>query len=423
MDPSARAGAWQQFRSALRAGDAAAVRGLLESSPELRARINDPIGDFGARPVHLAAAHPAVMDVLLDHGADINLRTDWANGPFSVLDRAPEDAARYYLSRGAILTPHAAARFGWIEELRAILDADPEAVHDRGGDGQQPLHFAATRQVVDLLLDRGADIDARCVDHRSTPAQYALVDRPEICRWLLERGATSDIFMSARLGDGALIDRLIDEDPACLSARINAPGYPPVPPFSIYCWTLGWYLSPHEVARRFDQPAAYERLWQRSDNRVHLLVACSQADRATAMQMVAANPSLIADLSPADHALLAFSQFYGRTDAVHLMLDLGFDPLATGVDGGTLLHAACWRGDVAIVQRLLDEHRDRIDLNGRDPTHDSPPLGWAAHGSVHCRARGGDYPAVIRALVAAGADLSTAGNDHVLQQLLSASQR
>ena len=64
--------------------------------------------------------------------------------------------------------------------------------------------------IAEFLLDRGADIDARCIDHKSTPAQYALVDRPEVCRRLLERGATPDIFMAARLGDLALAARLID---------------------------------------------------------------------------------------------------------------------------------------------------------------------------------------------------------------------
>src|SRR5690606_23835422 len=111
----------------------------------------------------------------------------------------------------------------------------PEAVNEKGGDGQRPLHFSKTREIVDLLLGCGADIDARCVDHHSTAAQYALRDRPGICRYLLERGATPDIFMAARLGDLALIARLIDDDPSCLAARINAPDYAPVPPFSIYC--------------------------------------------------------------------------------------------------------------------------------------------------------------------------------------------
>lgn len=408
--PTAPDSLTRRFVAALKTGDAPAVQQTLSESPALRPCINEPIGAFGARPVHLAAAHPAVMDVLLEHGADINLRTDWANGPFSVLDSAPEEAVRHYIARGALLTPHAAARLGWVDELRAILDADPTAVHEKGGDGQQPLHFAATRAIVDLLLDRGADIDARCVDHRSTPAQYAIDTRPDICRYLLQRGATADIFMAACLGDGALINRLADADPACLAARINASGYDPVPPFSIYCWKLGWYLSPHEVARQHDQPDAFDLLWQRSDDRVRLLVACSLGDAARARQLADGNPTLLKTLKPDDHALLPFSVFYGRAVSAGLMLDLGFDPNARGTEGGTVLHMACWRGDVTLVRLLLERYRDRFDLDLRDPTHDSPPLGWAALGSVHCRAPDGDYAGVIRALAQAGADLTVTAN-------------
>jgi len=44
-----------------------------------------------------------------------------------------------------------------------------------GGPGQQPLHEAKTVAIAEFLLDRGAGVDVRCIDHQSTPAQYALV--------------------------------------------------------------------------------------------------------------------------------------------------------------------------------------------------------------------------------------------------------
>ena len=90
------------------------------------------------------------------------------------------------------------------------------------------------------------------------------------------------------------------------------------------------------------------------------------------------------------------------------MLRLGFDPAAPGVDGGSALHAACWVGSVQMVERLLA--RGGVPLDARDPTHQSTPLGWAAFGSVHRRARGADYSAVVDRLVAAGADITAVGN-------------
>lgn len=65
-------------------------------------------------------------------------------------------------------------------------------------------------------------------------------------------------------------------------------------------------------------------------------------------------------------------------------------------------------GDVEFVDMLL--RRGRVPIDGRDPVHLSTPLGWAAFGSVHRRASGGDYPAVVDRLIAAGADVKAPGN-------------
>ena len=70
---------------------------------------------------------------------------------------------------------------------------------------------------------------------------------------------------------------------------------------------------------------------------------------------------------------------------------------------------------LVIPPALLESHvrllaRGGVSLDARDPTHDSTPLGWAAFGSVHRRARGGDYAGVVDRLVAAGADVTAVGN-------------
>ena len=113
-------------------------------------------------------------------------------------------------------------------------------------------------------------------------------------------------------------------------------------------------------------------------------------------------------LTREDHGRLAVTIFYEHFPAAEAMLTLGFDPAAPGIDGGTALHAACWVGNVRMVERLL-EHGG-VALDARDSTHLSTPLGWTAFGSVHRRARGADYPAVAERLVAAGADITAVGN-------------
>ena len=71
-----------------------------------------------------------------------------------------------------------------------------------------PLHFAATPKIARVLVERGAEIDIRDIDHESTAAQYAIPKRPEVCRYLLEQGAKPDIFMVCVLGDVALARKL-----------------------------------------------------------------------------------------------------------------------------------------------------------------------------------------------------------------------
>jgi ankyrin repeat protein len=405
------------FRDAVSHGDVSTVRRLL-GLPHVKEQVNTPMFEFGQRPAHVAAKDAPMLEALIAAGADLNLKSEWENGPYTVLDNASEETARFLVSRGVKLTPNAAARLGWIDELRQLLAAEPALVHARGGDGQQPLHEAATVAIADLLLDRGADVNARCIDHKSTPAQYALAKRPAICRRLLERGAGADIFMPARLGDVALATRVLDADPQAIAARVNEPGYAPVPPFHIYCWTLGFGLSPHDVALRFGHRDVFDLLVQRSPAHVRFINTVLAGDEAGARSLIDQDPSILSSLTPADHSRLAHAIFDGRRQAAHLMLRLGFDETAGGVDGGTALHAACWAGDVELVEALL--HRGRVSVESRDPVHLSTPLGWAAFGSVHRRAPGGDYSAVVDRLIAAGADVSAPGNGEPLSLIAMA---
>jgi ankyrin repeat protein len=100
------------------------------------------------------------------------------------------------------------------------------------------------------------------------------------------------------------------------------------------------------------------------------------------------------------------------------MLRLGFDEAAGGVDRGTGLHAACWMGDEEMVEAIL--RRGRVPVESGDPVHLSTPLGWAAFGLVHRNADGGDDPAVIDRLVAAGADIKAPGNGEPLSLIAMA---
>jgi ankyrin repeat protein len=51
-----------------------------------------------------------------------------------------------------------------VEQIRKILDEHSELVHERDETGATALHYAAfdgLREIVELLLDRGAEINSR----------------------------------------------------------------------------------------------------------------------------------------------------------------------------------------------------------------------------------------------------------------------
>jgi len=401
----------QELRAAgeaLMTGNADELRRLLAGSEFLRSQINAPHFDFGRRAIHCAAKNAALIDVLIEFGADPNVKSDWDKGPYVPLDDANEESARHLIARGAVLTPNVAARLGWIKELREILDQDPAAVHQRGGDGKTPLHEAATAEIVDLLIDRGAVVDERCIDHKSTPVQYALVSRPAVCRRLLDRGAAPDIFVAAALGDVELAEKILQADASAAGARVDFDGYAPVPPFNIYCWELGWYKSPRQVALEAGHSAVAELIDRHADERMRLVDAAWAGDADAARAILKASPKIVSQLPAQDHKLLAHAAHLRLDAAFFLMLELGFDPMATGLDGGTALHQAAWTGAADLTEPLLKT--GKCDLEQRDPTHGGTPLSWAAHGSVHCRHEKGDYPRVVEILIMAGARLDVLAN-------------
>lgn len=165
----------EQLAAAVRASNARRVERVLEEHPELRGQLNEPMHNYGGLPAILAAVQRtdrATVDVLLHAGADINARgKSWAGGR-SVLDECAPEMAQFLIERGAKIDAHSAARLGMLETLREFLDADPALVRAQGEGGQTPLHFASTIEIAQLLLERGADINARDLLHESTPAQH-----------------------------------------------------------------------------------------------------------------------------------------------------------------------------------------------------------------------------------------------------------
>ena len=397
----------EALAAAVKAGDAARVRGVLDRYPELQSKLDDPMpdGPFGATPLlgAVSRGNREMIDVLLHAGADINARSHWWAGSFGVLDDHG-GLAPFLIARGAVVDAHAAARLGILDRLQELIAADPGLVHARGGDGQTPLHFAATVEIAEYLLEHGADIDARDIDHESTPAQWMLRDRQDVARYLVTCGCRTDILMAAALGHLELVRRHLDADPTCIRLSVSEEDFPKQDPRSggtIYNWTLDRDKTAHAVARRFGHEDVFRLLMDRSPDELKLVVACELGEDAIVQDLLARRPSLVETLSESDRRRLAHAARDDDIAAVKRMLAAGWPVDVRGQHGGTPLHWAAWRGDSEMVREVL---RRGAPVDVRDHDYDGTPLHWAIYASVHgWHPDRGDYAGAVEELIRAGA--------------------
>ena len=399
-----------RMHDALQRRDAKAIRHLFAHHEGLRSRINDPIFSFNSPAIVAFADDPAIVEVLLEFGADPNRRSTWWAGGFHALYAATGVAAERLLAAGAVPDACAAAHLDRPDLLAGLIAERPGCVHDRGGDGKTPLHFAESVAVIDTLLAAGADIDARDVDHRSTAAQWMLDRAPgegryELARYLVKRGATTDIFLAAALGLTNRVREMLHADPALLDLRTGRGEYGAKPPSSyhIYFWTIGDSRSPMDVAAQFEHADVLDAMRDVASPLQRLLFAARGGDADAARSVVREHPRLMEALTPADHRAVADAAWNGDARAVALMLELGFDPRARGHDGGTALHCAAWEGSVECVAALLERPDSRALVALEDAHYKATPLGWCRHGSLHGNTTR-DHPRIARMLLEAGAD-------------------
>jgi ankyrin repeat protein len=172
---------------------------------------------------------------------------------------------------------------------------------------------------------------------------------------------------------------------------------------TIYQWTLGFNVSPHEVAAKFGHSEIVKLLMNASPGEVRLVNACYLHDAELVNEILAADPDAPNKLTDWDQRALCDAARKNDLAAVELMLRAGFPLDARGQHGATALHWAAWRGNPQMVQLLLRAGLTS-ELESHDRDHDATPLGWAIHASEHgWDIQTGDYPAVVKILLAAGA--------------------
>ncbi|SEO00262.1 ankyrin repeat domain-containing protein [Paenibacillus sp. OV219] len=393
----------EQFKQAVMNNNVAEASKSLLDNPFLAERINESWFSFDTPAIVQAAAsgNQEMVDLLLENGADLNAKSTWWAGGFGVLHHNHHELSHYLIERGAPVDIHAAAALGLLTTLQDMVEKNPAAVNERGPDGQAPLHFATDTAIIDFLLEHGAEIDLRDIDHYSSPSQWA-IDDVEKCKYLIERGASADIYMAIQLGDPELVRNILLTEPDCLDARVGQGRFTSGDSEGghIYLYKIGGDVTPLQLAARHKCTEIAELILEHRPPAHRLLYACLTGDQSEVQALLSQEPGLVQSLSTHDLSTITDAASSNDMDAVRVMLQAGFhaDARRSAADF-TALHNAAMRGNAEIVRLLL--------AHGASPqiTHGfgGDALGSCMWGSVHFRSPAGDYLGVAEQLVRAGA--------------------
>lgn len=231
-----------------------------------------------------------------------------------------------------------------LAKLIAAIDAgtDPETVHPETHEA--PLHVAARR------------------------------NRPEVVRWMVERGV--DLEATDRGGKTALM-------------HAKRRGF-------------------HEVVQVLETAGA--RLDPTPADR--LAIALFQLDFDAARRTLAAHPDCAHTGNPEEDRLLADVAGRREVEPVAMLLQAGAPLDVPAMDDGTPLHQAAWFGQAHHVDTLIERG---APLDRFDRCHQSSPLHWAIHGAQFSDTKGVQaqaYAAIVRKLLQAGSSLEYPAHIH-----------
>jgi ankyrin repeat protein len=299
-----------------------------------------------------AKKFPSIAKLLLAHGAEVTIRAAvaLANAKLvrELVGENPAVLREIHWTKGGLLS--LAVNHGHIEIVRLLLglgaDMDErvmlDALEEPTPSWGTPLWYAALagqRDIVELLLDRGADPNAN-VYASGWPLRNAWGHKDDsVKRLLLARGAKLQPYMIAELHDVDEARRLLEADTGEELARE-------------FAWSAADHGCPAIVE------LALKRLnWRSGDPRWHWILI-------QPIRGVGTNHS--------DHE--------GHFKCLALLLQHGIDANISRY-GQTALHfAAARQGELSGAERarfaaLLLDHGARLDL--RDELLKSTPLGWA----------------------------------------------
>jgi ankyrin repeat protein len=226
---------------------------------------------------------------------------------------------------------HTAAQAGDLQRVRELLDRDPSLIRIGDRAGGTPLHRAvvgSARNVVELLLDRGADIHAIHGAGLGSSSGFSPRDVQ-----------ATDLAIWGGFGRG------------------------PRPPL----WRIFIMCARHLLwgrwTKRRPQPrdVAMARLLIARGATYDLTLAAALGDSERVKAILGADPARISEMRPNGRRPLPTAIEFGHEDIARYLLEHGADPAweEQGADKGSSLHQAARQGNRPLVELLL--------VHGADP--------------------------------------------------------
>jgi len=403
-------------------GDVDTVKRLLDAGPEIVNLRGNLEGQTGRRTaLHLAVAHEPVVRLLLDRGANPNIRDEgdnayplhfaaenqnlaiitlliehgadpigggdlhelevlgWATA-WDYVDVKP-DIVHYLLAHGARHNIYSATAVGDSEAVRAVVAHDRAALDrpmDRTNHRRRPLHLAIIKrqpQVVATLLELGAQVDVEDAAGLTPLDQAALANQPSMVAKLMDRSAALRLPAAVALQRMDVVETIVRAEPDVLKpegrwrslivrAAERSPGH-----------VIDTLVRLGAAVNGFDEPATAvdgaERL-----TALHVAASNNNVEAAAALLKHGANPSVRDSRWGATPA--RWARYFGREQVRDVILAGPID-IFEAIDFNLFDRIPeIVKRDPGALDRVFREYAElRPRPNQWWPPPDATPLAWA----------------------------------------------
>jgi len=253
--------------------------------------------------------------------------------------------AAFLLIFFVIVTPslsqeiHKAVQTGDLENVKTLLDKNPDLVNAKDKNNYSPLHYAASlghKEIGKLLIEKGSEINSK--DYiGQTPLHLAGVSkRKEIVELLLENGAKTEI------------KDAYGRTPLLLTVRETGNM-----DIIAFLTDNGADINTKDI---FDATPIDLAAWRGFRDVVNFLIEKGAEITATGEK---------------GNYLLPLSTSNGLVKLFRILMKKGADPNFTNDNGSTLLHSAAQGGSVEITDLLIEKglNVNKKDRQGWTPLH------------------------------------------------------